>query len=222
MTQVEGTAAAGTAPGGAAPAGRPTAGPTARPILRGQHVYLRAGERADVPQFVRWMNDARMARFLTRRAPMGQADEERWFERMVEHRGREGWFFVICLIEGNRPLGSTGLFDLDSINGSAGLGISIGDPGDWSRGWGTDALNALVDFGFGELRLERMWLDVYDFNARARRSYDKAGFILEGTLRHAHYHRGRHIDVHRMAILREEWAALGRPKSWDLNEAAAD
>ena len=203
MTQVNAASAAGTA---------------ATPLVRGQHVYLRAGEHADVPQFVRWMNDARMARFLTRRAPMGQADEERWFERMVEQQGREGWFFVICLLEGDRPIGTCGLFELEAINGSAGLGISIGDPTDWSRGWGTDALNALMDFGFGELRLERMWLDVYDFNTRARRSYDKAGFILEGILRHAHYHRGRHIDVHRMAILRDEWAALDRPKSWDLNQ----
>jgi diamine N-acetyltransferase len=195
----------------------PGLGTAATPILRGRSVYLRAGERADVPQFVRWMNDARMARFLTRRAPIGHPDEERWFEGMVERQGREGWFFVISLIEGDRPIGTTGLFELDANNGSAGLGISIGDPADWSRGWGTDALNALVDFGFGELRLERIWLDVYDFNARARRSYDKAGFTLEGTLRHAHFHRGRHIDVHRMAILRDEWTALDRPKSWDLN-----
>ena len=204
MTQVGVAAAPGTA---------------AAPLVRGQKIYLRAGERADVPQFVRWMNDARMARFLTRRAPMGQADEERWFERMVEQQGREGWFFVICLLEGGRPIGTCGLFDVDSVNGSAGLGISIGDPADWSRGWGTDALNALVDFGFGELRLERIWLDVYDFNTRARRSYDKGGFVLEGTLRRAHFHRGRHIDVQRMAILRDEWAALDRPKSWDLNQA---
>jgi RimJ/RimL family protein N-acetyltransferase len=49
------------------------------------------------------------------------------------------------------------------------------------QGLGTDAMFALLDFGFGQLRLERMWLEVYDFNRRARRSYEKCGFVLEGT-----------------------------------------
>jgi RimJ/RimL family protein N-acetyltransferase len=51
-----------------------------------------------------------------------------------------------------------------------------------------------------------MWLDVYDSNARAIRSYEKAGFTHEGTLRHAAYRDGRFIDVRRMSILRAEWA----------------
>ena len=64
---------------------------------------------------------------------------------------------------------------------------------------------ALLDFGFGQLRLERLWLDVYDFNERARRSYEKCGFVLEGKQRHAAYKLGRFIDVYLMAILRSEW-----------------
>jgi RimJ/RimL family protein N-acetyltransferase len=104
-------------------------------------------------------------------------------------------------------VGSVGLFDVDATNGSAGLGISIGDPADTGHGYGGDAMRALLEFGFGRLRLERIWLDVYDHNAAARRLYERLGFVLEGRLRHAIWRDGRFIDVDRMAILADEWAA---------------
>ena len=56
----------------------------------------------------------------------------------------------------------------------------IGDPADTGQGYGSDALRALVGFGFDELRLERIGLDVYDFNERARRVYERVGFVHEG------------------------------------------
>jgi RimJ/RimL family protein N-acetyltransferase len=176
-------------------------------VLRGRLTFLRPGEREDIPLFVRWINDERTVAYLAARAPLGQAIEERWFERMIEAQGRDSWFFVICTLADERPIGDLALFELDLTNGSAGIGILIGDPADQGRGLGTDAMEVLLDFGFGELRLERMWLDVYDYNPRAIRSYEKAGFVHEGTLRHAVYRRGQHHDVHRMAILRHEWAA---------------
>ena len=87
---------------------------------------------------------------------------------------------------------------------------------EWSAGYGTDALCAICDFGFGQLRLERIELDVYEPKRRAQRSYEKAGFTREGTLRHAHFADGRFHDVERMSLLRDEWLALERPKSWEM------
>jgi RimJ/RimL family protein N-acetyltransferase len=175
-------------------------------VLRGRLTYLRAPERDDIPLFVRWLNDERTVQYLAARAPLGQAQEERWFDDMLARQGSESWFFVMCTLEDDRAIGTLGLFDVNLTNGSAGIGIAIGDPDDQGKGFGTDAMEALLDFGFGELRLERMWLDVYDFNPRGVRSYEKAGFVHEGTLRHGVYRRRRYHDVHRMAILRSEWS----------------
>jgi RimJ/RimL family protein N-acetyltransferase len=185
---------------------RPIEGPEPVKVLRGRSTFLRPAERGDIPRFVDWMNDERTLVYLAARAPIGLAEEERWFERMVERQGDDHWLFVICRLGDESPIGTIGLFDIDLRNGGAGLGISLGDPADRGQGLGTDALEAMLDFGFGELRLERIWLDVYDFNRRAFRSYEKAGFADEGTLRHAIYRRGRFQDLHRMAILRDEWA----------------
>jgi RimJ/RimL family protein N-acetyltransferase len=97
------------------------------------------------------------------------------------------------------------LTDLDRFNGSAQVGIFIGESDEWGKGYGTDAVRALVDFGFAELRLERIWLEVGTENPRAKRSYEKAGFTHEGTFRHDRWEGGRYTDGHVMSILQDEW-----------------
>ena len=186
------------------------------PIVRGERVYLRSSERADIPLFVQWLNDAETLSFLSMRAPMSVAMEEAWFTRMVEQQGKDQYHFVICTFDGDRAIGNCGLFAVDTVNGNAGIGIMIGEKSLWGQGFGTDAMFALLDFGFGQLRLERLWLEVYDYNARGRRSYEKCGFVFEGTQRRAIFKQGSYHDVHLMAILREEWAAQSRPKAWEL------
>ena len=118
-----------------------------QPVIRGSLVFLRPGERADIPMFVRWMSDARTTEFLAVRSPIGQAMEERWFEDMLDHHGRDRWFFVIALLADERPVGSIDLHAVDLTNGGAGLGILIGDPADTSQGYGSDAIRALVEIG---------------------------------------------------------------------------
>jgi RimJ/RimL family protein N-acetyltransferase len=173
--------------------------------IRHGRVFLRPGERSDILTFVGWFTDARTTRTLLFVSPIGEALEERWFDGMLERHGREQWFFVICRIEDERAVGAIDLHAIDLTNGSAAIGVTVGDPADTGQGYGSDALRAIIEFGFGELRLERIWLDVYDFNERARRLYDRLGFVHEGTLRHGLYRAGAFHDVHRMSIIREEW-----------------
>jgi RimJ/RimL family protein N-acetyltransferase len=184
--------------------------PERRPIIRGERVYLRPSERADVPTFVRWFTDADVVRNLATRAPMSQAAEEQWFDRMLEAQGRTAYHFVICLLADDRPIGTIGFHEIDLRNGTADFGIAIGEKDEWGKGYGTDATRAICDFGFAELRLERIGLYVYADNDRGRRAYAKAGFVHEGTLRRAHFARGDHHDVHVMSILRDEWLARRR------------
>ena len=178
------------------------------PMIAHGSVYLRPAERADIPLFVGWFNDYSMSRTLGLRSPMSIAMEEQWFERAVADQGKTGYHFVACLRGDDRPIGTIGLFDLDLNNGSAGLGISIGEAADRGRGHGTAMLRALLGWAFGQLRLERIWLDVYDFNPGARRVYQRVGFVDEGVSRHAIFREGAYRDLHRLAILREEWLAV--------------
>jgi RimJ/RimL family protein N-acetyltransferase len=188
-------------------------------MLRGESVYLRPAERADLPTFVRWMADAETTRNLAVRSPFSLAMEERWFDRVLAEHGKSQFHFVICLLADDRAIGTIGFHHVDYENGGAEFGIAIGEKSEWNKGYGTDALNVICDFGFGELRLERIELDVYAANPRARRAYEKAGFVVEGTQRRAHFLNGEYVDVLRMALLRDEWLALPRRRSWDHTAA---
>ena len=185
------------------------------PTIRGELVYLRPAERSDLDLFVRWFADAETTRYLGVRAPFSKAMEEKWFDAMLEEQGKKSYHFVICLLTDDRAIGTAGFHHVNYEDGHAAFGISIGEKAEWSKGYGTDALRAICDFGFGQLRLERIELDVYEPNKRAQRSYEKAGFVTEGTMRHAHFSDGKHHDVLRMSLLREEWEGQPRPRPWD-------
>ena len=187
------------------------------PVIRSERLYLRPAERADLPLFVRWFADTEVSRHLALRAPFSLAMEEKWFDGMAERQGKSDYHFVACLVDDGRPIGTVGLHGLDLENGKAEFGISIGEKDLWGHGYGTEALAAISDFGFGALRLERIELHVYEDNARAIRSYEKAGFHREGRLRNAQFGEGRHYDVLVMSLLRDEWLALDRPVSWQIS-----
>lgn len=191
-------------------------------VIASGRVFLRPLEPADADLLLRWRSDARVHRLASFSGSQpSRAGLERRIEHWTREQGTEGYAFVICLADDDgRPIGEALLAHLDHENGSAELGIAIGEPDEWGKGYGTDAVNALVDFGIGSLRLERIWLEVWTENARARRSYEKAGFVHEGTLRHDRFEYGHFTDGDIMSILREEWlAARSRQHEASLAES---
>ena len=181
-------------------------------IIASGRVYLRPFEAADAELYRRWRADANPMSLAGwhERAPLSLAQVEKRIARLSEEQGKELVTFLICLAADDRPIGEVMLTDLDRRNGSAQLGIFIGEAGEWGKGYGTDAVNAIVDFGFAQLRLERIWLNVWTENPRARRAYEKAGFVHEGTLRHDRYEHGEFTSGDLMSITRSEWEALPR------------
>jgi RimJ/RimL family protein N-acetyltransferase len=174
-------------------------------MILGERVRLRAIERSDIPTFVRWLNDPEVRRFLLMFEPMSTADEERWFERRLSSHDDYLYSFEGAVDGRWTHLGNIGLHRVDWKNRSAVLGIVIGEKEHWGKGFGTEAVRLMLRFAFGELNLHRVELDVYDFNPRAIRSYEKAGFRREGTLRQALFREGGYHDVYRMAVLQSEF-----------------
>ena len=80
-------------------------------------------------------------------------------------------------------------------------------------GYGTEAARLMLRLAFERIGLHRVGLSVFAFNERAIRSYQKAGFRVEGRLREAIARDGRYWDEIQMGVLRDEWlAAAGAPR----------
>jgi RimJ/RimL family protein N-acetyltransferase len=191
--------------------------PRPNPPLRGELVYLRPMEPEDVELVQRWYGHADTARLMGE-WPRSLARRRADAEAAVAEAGRDWFAFVVCLLEDDRPVGRSDVFEIDRVNGSAGFGLTIGEHDERGRGLGTDAVNAILDFCFGQLRLERVWLVTDSDNERAQHVYEKAGLVHEGRLRRAFFQDGRWQDDVRMAMLRAEWEALPRKRSWDYTE----
>jgi RimJ/RimL family protein N-acetyltransferase len=176
-------------------------------IIQGERVFLRPFEHTDAELYRRWRADAEPMALAgwNDRAPLSLAQSAARIDRLATEQGKDYYTFMICLLADERPIGEVGLSELDLRNGSASLGIFIGEADEWGKGYGTDAVNAIVGFGFRELRLERIWLNVWTENDRAQRAYEKAGFVPEATLRNDRYEGGRYTSGHVMSILRDEW-----------------
>ncbi len=80
----------------------------------------------------------------------------------------------------------------------------IGEPSFWSHGYGTEAMRVVLRYGFDVLGLNKISLDVLEYNTRALRTYERLGFQREGVHREDIYKDGRFVNVMRMSILARE------------------
>ena len=182
-------------------------------MIYGEGIRLRAAEREDVKKFCIWVNDPDVTRYLSLYLPMSAVDEENWFERMTK-RDQSEKTLVIEARDGDswKMIGNCGVFDIDPVNRSGELGIMLGEKDEWNKGYGTEAMLLLVRHCFETLNLNRAYLRVYAENLRAKRSYEKAGFVEEGRLREGVYKHGKYDDVIVMSILHSEWMERKKDK----------
>lgn len=154
-------------------------------IVPGQQVYLGPIRRDLVPVYQRWMNDLEVSRTLTAhwRVPFTLEDELDWFEQARRDPFRR--IFTIYERPDDRPVGNAELLGIDFAVGSAEVGIVIGERSVWGRGYATEALRLLLDFGFTVLGLHHIWLRYFASNQRARAVYDRVGFREVNRLREA-------------------------------------
>ncbi len=175
-------------------------------LLQGKLIYLDAVRREDVKSLGQWFDDMEFLALLFPGVafPQTEEDEMDWYER--QRKGKD-YVFAIRTREQNNLIGTTSLMRIDWRSRHSEFGIAIGDKNYWGKGFGTDATRRMLGYAFLELNLNRVELQVYDFNKRAIRSYEKVGFTHEGARRQAIFRDGQYHDIHVMSILRDEWLA---------------
>lgn len=176
-------------------------------MLIGKKVRLRALEREDLPNCVRWLNDRDVTQFLLQNFPLSKAMEESWYDSQLAIPPTSGQVMAIdTLVDGLwMHIGNTGLHHVDPVTREAEFGIFIGEKGYWNKGFGREATLLTLKHGFEDLNLNRIFLFVFENNLRGIASYKAAGFIQEGTLREAIFKNGRYYNVLVMSVLHSEW-----------------
>ncbi len=179
-------------------------------MLYGTLVRLTALEKEELVEVVsRWNRDSEYQR-LSKIDPVNQFSVKKlteWIQKDQEKDPPGFYYFAIHTLEDDTLVGTCGLGGDGFPHGDASVGIGIGERDLWGKGYGTDAMKVILRFGFQELNLRRVSLDTSEYNPRAIRSYEKAGFIREGREREYFCREGKRWDMVYMGILREEWLA---------------
>jgi RimJ/RimL family protein N-acetyltransferase len=178
-------------------------------LFNGELVRLSAPDSDTDPEVTtKWWRDTEFARLLDNDPAMlrsGRKEKEQLEELLKE----DPFFFRIRTRSDDRLIGFIGLFDVNWAQGNAWVGLGIGERDCWGKGYGTDAMRIILRYAFTELNLHRVTLGVFEYNSRAIKSYEKAGFVVEGRVRQEMAREGRRWDVLYMGILREEWPPPG-------------
>ena len=173
----------------------------------GKRCYLSPIDARDAEKYAGWLNDREVAE--------GVND----YARMISRESMDGVLdglskihnYAIVDIGANELIGSCGYVKLDRLNRTGEVFVFIGDKNYWGKGYGTEALSLLMDFGFKTLNLHSIWLMVYSFNGRAIRAYEKIGFRVVGRRREAKLRGGEWHDNIYMDILRGDFYARYDP-----------
>jgi RimJ/RimL family protein N-acetyltransferase len=175
-------------------------------MILGNRLRLRAVERDDLPRFVAWLNDPEVRENLMLNLPLSMAQEERWFENLLNRPQAEAPLVIeILTADGWVMIGNVGLNEINLTARWAEVGIFIGDKKYWNQGYGRDALRLMLRHAFNNLNLNRVELRVYENNRRAIKSYENTGFVHEGSMRQKVFRNGKYLDELVMAVLRSEW-----------------
>lgn len=173
------------------------------PFLIGEKIYLRPVEVEDAKFLSKGENDPIVRESLFLALPVSLTNEQEKVEQYI--KSQDAIVIIIVEKKTNKPIGQTGFFRIDYISRAAIFYLAILDPAHWSKGYGTEATQLMVDYAFKTLNLNRIQLHVCAENTSAIKIYQRAGFIKEGILRQAMYRQGNFVDFWVMGILRDDW-----------------
>lgn len=165
-------------------------------LLAGGRAALGVLDAGHAPLLSLWMNDPEVRRGLAFRGLVDPPAEERWIRQMSEagaERLPEAVGFAVHDTEDGEPVGVCSLEAIDHAFGRCEFGIFLGRRR--GSGIGTDATRLALDWAFHMLNLRNVLLETYDFNASARRAYERAGFREIGRRRDAVSALGRRWDA---------------------------
>ena len=171
--------------------------------IEGARLRLRPVEERDLPSILRWLVEPEVLHWWDDALPDLVAARHEYLDPDPHV---PLWRYIIE--ENGRGIGFAQWYHAyfgEEYERSAGIDIFIGEPDARDRGLGTEAVRMLLELLFEVRGVHRVTIDPETGNERAIRAYQKAGFRLDGVLRHNDFLRGEYVDTQMMSILEDEW-----------------
>ena len=165
----------------------------------GERLYLSPMNALDAETYVKWLSDRKVTDNLGMTSSIVNLVGEKEY---IESKKDNSYDFSIILND-DTLIGNISLMNVNLVSRKATLGVFIGDEENRSKGYGTEAIKLLVDYGFNILGLHNIDLNVFSFNEGAIRAYEKAGFKEYGRRHESYFLDGKFHDEISMEIINE-------------------
>ena len=171
-------------------------------LIKGKKVLLRAIELSDADLLQQMINDEDIERMMWGYSfPVSKHQQVKWIENLSNEKSV---FRAIIDVDGV-AIGTVILSDIDMRNGNAEIHIKLANSSERGKGYGSDAVAALVAYSFNELRLNCIYCRVREDNIASQKMFEKNGFVREGCLRSRVYRNGKYYDFYEYSIIRSEY-----------------
>lgn len=176
-------------------------------MIKGNKVGLRAVERADLEFFRDWRNIVDFRKHFREVRELSLVDQEKWFESLQSTK-HINFMFTIVDLKTNKPIGAAGLLYINWINRSGDFSFYIGENESYidSNGYAKEAAELLINYGFNNLNLNKIWMELYEFDSKKLEFFmNNFSFKKDGVLRQNCYEEGKYWDSFIISLLKNDF-----------------
>lgn len=177
-------------------------------MIKGELVGLRAVEKEDLSLFRDWRNIEEFRKHFREVRELSLLDQEKWFESLQASK-HINFMFTIVDIKKGKPIGAAGLLYVNWINRSGDFSFYLGEGQSYidSKGYSKEAAKLLIDYGFKNLNLNKIWMELYEFDSKKITFFkDEFNFVVDGKLRENCFEDGRYWDSLIISLLSKEYS----------------
>ena len=176
-------------------------------MIKGEKVGLRALEREDLKYLRDWRNKEDFRRNFREVRELSLTDQEKWFES-IQNTKHINFMFTIVDLETNEPIGAAGLLYINWINRSADFSFYIGKDDIYidDKDASLEAVDLLIKYGFNNLNLNKIWMELYEFDTKKIDIFTKKfNFKQDGLLRENCFEDGKYWDSYLISLLSKDF-----------------
>ncbi|MBR5336528.1 MAG: GNAT family N-acetyltransferase [Lachnospiraceae bacterium] len=163
-------------------------------MLKGKIVGLRAIERGDLDQLLKWRNQPEYRKFFREYRELNADNQKIWFESKVLSDEHTRMFSIVSL-DDKELIGACGLCYIDWPNRCADFSIYIGKDDLYiDQVYAVDAARTMMKYGFDELNLHRLWAEIYETDEKKKEMFKTLGFEHEATHISTHWTEGQWVN----------------------------
>lgn len=178
-------------------------------MIKGKVVGLRALEKEDLVLLRDWRNVAAFRKNFREIRELNLVNQENWFTKI--NGSANDFMFMVVRLEDDKPLGACGLLYVNWIIRSADFSFYIGHEEKYidDDGYAQEACELLLRYGFHELNLHKIWMELYEFDHKKLKFFlEKFPFKVDGILRDNCFAHGKYWSSKVISLLSDEYDAI--------------